>query len=591
MMQSALGSELGYSGDQAFTWRIWLIASGAPQLLLLAFGNYPEFNTGLLAFVVATSCSAPFILWLGPVVIRRAHSRVSRTWTVLCIYFLASSAIAVTISSVIVGRIDALNVASGVIFHTWFFLLVSELVNDRVEFIQQMSRLETVRTQLEQVQQWREKNLISAKKTEVARISAQLELTRERISAALETGASVQGLNNEVIRGLLVGMDEEFSHPSPLKSDPTAPTQRSRTFKRVLIRALSPQTFVAPASAAFFATTWLVTGLSMSSWLVSVLAPVLGGAVLFVAVSLFRKLNFRLVIIAPRAVTMVLVIVLWLISSVIAGIGPVFVAGLPMETLIPIGLQTTLIMFVIAVVIAYRDLGVELSNTAAYENEQLERELVKNNTVFRDLRERLRRFVHGDLQNIIVAAERKLNSRSATQPQNELSLLDSITNALNGFEEFINSETEIPTPKDTVRDLRTMWQGILSIEYVEAEQATRLIAQNYVTSTVVSELLMEMVTNTAKHDRATHAHIEITLGISELLEVKMSSQGATSASFEIHGGHSRRSVDLTSGGQGSRLFNDVCLTWSLSHIDGDTTFTAIVPLISHLHQGSLVRTP
>lgn len=580
MRQSQTLAGLGFSGPQAFSWRLWLIATVGPQLLLFVFGNYVDIQAVLLALVSAVIVSAPFILWLGPLALRYAHGSQSRAWLILSIYIAASCAIATTIGAVLLREPDLPTLVSGAIFHTWFFLLVSEVLNDRVEFIHHMHRLETVRAQLNQVITWRETNLISAKKTEIARIGKQLDIARDRIAAALETGEGVQGLNNEVIRSLLVEMNQESTLFSAQSADPLAVTAHRRTLKRVLTRALSPQTDIAIPSAAFFATTWVVTGLSMSSWQVSILAPLVGGAMLWIVLTFLSRIRQRLAGNAPRILTLVITAVQWFIASALAGIAPVLVAKLPLATLIPIGVQTTFIIFVIAVTVAYRDLGIELSADIAAENEQLERELVENNTVLRALRARLRRFVHGDLQNVLVAAERKLPTLAATQSSYDQSIADSITRALEGLEEFIATEATAPTPQDTIRDLRMMWQGTLAIEFFETDHATQRIEQNNVTSSVVSEVLMEIVTNTAKHDQATRATIQIDLAENDILLLTMTSHGMTSEPLVVAGRHGRPAGPSAQGGQGSRLFDEVCLSWSLTHSDGRTTFTASIPLIS-----------
>lgn len=583
-------ARLGFSGNRALTWPIWLIASVGPQLLLLLFGNYPNIIVGLIALTLAAGFSAPFLLWLGPLVLRHTRSWASRAGVVLVIYIVASVANSIAINFAVTGGLHISSVLSGAIFQTWFFLLISEVVNDRLEFIQVIHQLETVRAQLDQVIAWREKNLVSAKKTEIARIGAQLEAVRTRIIAALDTGESVQGLNNDVIGVLLKEMEQAAAVSSTPHAAPPIPNSRRRTLTQVLSRALSAQPGVAVPAAAFFATTWVVTGLSMSSWLVSIITPVLGGGILFGLLYLFTKLSQRITGRNAQAVTFLFILTQWLFSAVIAGIIPVLLSGIPLTALIAIGVQTTLIIFIIAVIVAYRDLGSEKSIALAQENNHLERQLIENSTALRLLRDRLRRFVHGDLQNVLVAVERKLSRQSGMKAEGEHSILDDMSRALDGLDEFISTESQAPSPLETITDLRSMWQGMLTIDFDMSEMAAYVVSQNNVTKTVISEILMEIVTNTAKHDIATSATISLDVEKADLLRLEMHSDGTSSTALAISGGHTARFSVRRYAGHGSRLLDEVCLSWTLTSRDGHTTLTATIPIISHNDTNAPVRT-
>lgn len=357
------------------------------------------------------------------------------------------------------------------------------------------------------------------------------------------------------------------------------PTPR-RTFVHVFHKAMQPEPALSIPAAAFIATTWLVTGLGMESWFVAVVTPIVSGIALWLALTVIPRVLKPQLLPAPRFLSVIATIIMWLAASVLSGLAPIFISGIPTTALLAIGIQTTLIILVIAVILAYRNQGLDISASLAAENEKMEREVVANVTVLRDLRERLRRFVHGDLQSVFVSIERKLAS-SVTGATEATSINDELARALTSLETLILDTTAPPSPEDVISDMQKIWRGSIEITFASSDRAQDLLAFSPVTQSVVSELIIEAITNTAKHDEATSVSVQLDATLNDEIEFSTCSLGVLTNSATALGGR-ETSPDKRSGrGHGQRLFDEVCLQWKLESHDGTTTFEATIPVVQH----------
>lgn len=585
MKQNLPFSGLGFAGELALNWRVWLLAILPPQILLSAFGNFGSVQLGLIATVIAMAASAPFFLWLGPRALSPMTTARQRSWGVIAVYLVTSIVTSLAVQ-LVVGALSErpglslASVTSGAIFYAWFLLLVGEVINDRFEFLGSLQRLEAARAQLEQVATWRQTNLKSARETEIGRISNQLDHARDQIAASITNRHSSRGLSDEVIRTLLREIDAASLDLTSYSAEPPATPKPRRTFVQVFHKAMQPEPALSIPAAVFIATTWLVTGLSMESWLVALVTPVVAGFALWLALAVVSRVIQPLLRRAPHFLGAIATIFLWLIASVLSGLAPILISGIPATALLAIGVQTTLIILVIAVTLAYRNQGLDISASLAAENEKMEREVVANSTVLRDLRERLRRFVHGDLQSVFVSIERKLTS-NATSAIEATSINDELARALTSLETLIVDTAAPPSPADVISDMQKIWRGSIDITYSPSTRAQNLLTDSPVTQSVVSELIIEAITNTAKHDEATSISVMMDATVNDEIVISTTSRGTLKNSVTAAGGRETRADKRPGRGHGRRLFDDVCLQWKLTSHNGTTTFEAAIPVVQH----------
>ena len=325
--------------------------------------------------------------------------------------------------------------------------------------------------------------------------------------------------------------------------------------------------------ACFVATTWLLTGMSMGNELVATVGVLIAGEGQYLALTLtHRFVTKRLTTLGVPARTVIHLLV-WVLGSALVAIPLIALTGMPVVLALPIGIQCALVVAVIALAAGYRVAGQQLQQQLAEHNSNLKRQLVENTTALRGFRERLRHYIHGDLQSVFIALERKLVASAGFSAAQTRTLIDELETVVTNIARRVEEDQPIDV-FDTARDLQAVWGELLTIELEVSPEVRAALAQSSVTSSVLSEVLIEAVTNAAKHDSADSVAVRFALADPQTVGFTCHSLVTKAAPTKL-----RKQAAIRAQGQGTKLFSEVCLDWQLTLQPEGSTLTAHVPLV------------
>lgn len=200
-------------------------------------------------------------------------------------------------------------------------------------------------------------------------------------------------------------------------------------------------------------------------------------------------------------------------------------------------------------------------------SEQLREELVRLNTAYRLQQQAIARALHGPIQDALSVASFKLsaaiqNNTATEELVAELNAKISSTIVLLDLE-----DEELPALEDSLADLSEFWDGVAKIRWRLSPAAKKAVTEHPVTSATAIELIREACSNAVRHGRA--AQIRVSVAVSKdqsRLLINVSNDGAL--------------VKLTTQpGLGTKLMNELALSWSLTSENGSTVLEATTPII------------
>lgn len=571
----------GLASSYALSWKVWLFGSSVPLLVLSLFGNFGSVLNAFIATLAAVAVSAPVFLFSGIFLLPRVRSKTRRVAVVVSSLVATSALISVSITLLMATVLDSISpninqVVPGIIFHTWFYILTAFLVSDRDEYVKRFHRLSVIRAQLEHFSQWSAIHFSQSRKDDLALVAQQISQAQNRIASSTISVEPLRGMNNDIIGSLLNEISSEQPKPELVLPQLKEPRASKRTLRVVFKQATTVTRFSAFPASVFIASTWVATGLSMENWTVTFWASVASSLSLYFILRVLSGV-FSLKSTSYANFSVFLTLLSWFVSGFVAALAPVAISGLDPRTMVAITLQTFLVIAVISVIISYRQLGTEITTEIERENERFDRILVTQTMSFHQFREKLRSLIHGKLQTALIATERKLLSSSsitwveAEQASAELEL------ALNEVAQNINGNFRETNPWQSIEELQAIWGDALNISSKWESSATDAIQSSLVTRNILSEIVIEAVTNTAKHDLAHRVELRFMLIDDLTLQFSALSSGPIQESANYS-----RSASLDGSrnlGNGHRLFNEVCMNWTLVRGHGETLFTADIPVI------------
>lgn len=577
--------QAGFAGAQALTWPVWLWGVVLPQLFLSLLGNFgaPIVSITASACVLVTSAVA-LLLVATRVVPRSATGRQRQLW-LTGVFLVTGMVMSTTSNAVFIAfgmteRFQAEQIISGAIGYTWFFVLVSAIINDRHSFARSIRRLTVLRAQLEWARAWPESALESVKSAEVQHISDRLEAARRAVLDASANHNQVAGMSDDLIDELLAEIDAIEIDVDEHQFELVTPLLKRRSFARVFGAASRHGTAVAFSAALFLSTVWILTGITMGNLFIGVVSALLAGATLWLGLVMVDRFVLSKFQPSRTVLRTSLAIALWLAASVIAALPAIGVTGIPAQAIPQIGIQTWIVVLIIAFTVAYRLAGDDLIEELEATTIELDRSVVTNSNALRMFRERLRRFVHRDLQSLFQSIERTLLSeRANTQSEVRKFELD-MADAFLALAQVEDTPSTTSDPQHTIAVLKELWGGLLTIDDDWSPDAVHAIEESPVAQSVLSDVLIEVITNTAKHDLATTVHLELSMIDPGLIHVR-----STSHTQAKPAENKRQNVSVeqparsrTQSGNGLELFDEVCLEWTLLVESHQTRFDAVIPV-------------
>ena len=198
---------------------------------------------------------------------------------------------------------------------------------------------------------------------------------------------------------------------------------------------------------------------------------------------------------------------------------------------------------------------------------QLREETVRLNTAYRLQQQAIARALHGPIQDALSLAAFQLtaavNNKKATSSLIE-ELNAKISNTLSLLEQ---GEDEAPTVTQALEDLAEFWEGVTKIRWKVAPKAAAVLNHHNATTATTIELVREACSNAVRHGRASQIDVSVTLEADEQhIAIRVSNNGAL--------------VKLrTKTGLGTRLLNELALTWTLNAQGDRTVLEARTPII------------
>ena len=568
------------SWDASLNWQTWTFGFLAPHLLISLSGNFGSWVATLLAFAGVASVTALQIWFAQRFVLPRTRSQRTMWLAVLGSLIITSfSAALVAFWAVVVvepaTNANFVQVINGTVFYSWFSLLIATYLADRKTFVANMNRLRAVRAQLEAANNWKGTVLNPTRETMLQKIAQQVEHLKDHLNELVAVSKGLPSMIEKSIRPLLLEIDAlKIGQLGESKIENTLRPIR-RPLKHVLAVAAAPNSSVNLAVALFTMTTWIATGASMGNVLVATVGAATSGVVEFLGLSAISRLpvNWKQIKLHLRVL---LLLALNVMASALASYLPISLSGVERFVLIPIAIQTALVIGVISVSLAYREVGTQIGLQAEESNTAMARQLVENSSQLRLLREKLRHLVHGDLQTSLLALERKALSKDAGRSDQTNELLEEVGKLMDSISSRLEAEQPVSFDS-TIRELQTIWEGELSIDVSISTEAMNALTGSKITSTILSEVLIEVITNAAKHDKSTNTQVWLDLDSNEVFSLMaLSNFAAVSDTEEIP----RDSAGDLKFGHGTALFNEVCMEWKLDKHKNETKFKALIPLVA-----------
>lgn len=173
--------------------------------------------------------------------------------------------------------------------------------------------------------------------------------------------------------------------------------------------------------------------------------------------------------------------------------------------------------------------------------------------------QRLSKLLHGDIQGKIVATAVALGSNEIKNEQRFEKLIDECLQAL-------NSPLQRQSLKNLVADLAELWSASMSVSMQINSECEHRLREDQEAEAAIEEIIRECLNNAAKHGGATKVEIEISLDkeIENIALLTISNNG-----FPLAGN--------SPPGQGSKLLDQVSLSWSRTTSSDGTVLKALIP--------------
>ena len=171
--------------------------------------------------------------------------------------------------------------------------------------------------------------------------------------------------------------------------------------------------------------------------------------------------------------------------------------------------------------------------------------------------------LHGKAQAALAAAALRLQQavRDGSKIENAAELARQEAKRVLGV--VTKVEPVIEPLAEALRELTQLWQGVCDISWDESDPVLTQIDNDPVCARLCAEIIVELCTNAIKHGNAKSIGISLTHVNKRVMSVTVSNAGD--------------GLKNESGGFGSRLLEQSCLSWDALDTEGLTQVTVMVP--------------
>ena len=170
--------------------------------------------------------------------------------------------------------------------------------------------------------------------------------------------------------------------------------------------------------------------------------------------------------------------------------------------------------------------------------------------------------LHGTVQSALTAALTRLQTFAESDPYQVSLVQADLERAEKALQTLPSNEIDF---ESAVRELQDSWAGVCAITVNVDMRASRAMDNNKGSAYCVNEILKESIGNAVRHGTATAALVSITREKDDFIDIEVQNDGGAPPK--------RRK-----GGIGSRMLDDITVSWSLARSGRLTTLKARLPL-------------
>lgn len=173
--------------------------------------------------------------------------------------------------------------------------------------------------------------------------------------------------------------------------------------------------------------------------------------------------------------------------------------------------------------------------------------------------QRLSKLLHGDIQAKIVSTAAALGAEEIKNEKRFEQLIDESLLAL-------NSPLQRQSLRNLVADLAELWSASMRVSLLMNAECEHRLREDQEAEAAIEEIIRESLTNAAKHGGATKVSIDISLNeaIENIVVLEISNDGSPLA-------------DAVAPGQGSKLLDQVSMSWSRTSSGDGTALRVLIP--------------
>lgn len=196
--------------------------------------------------------------------------------------------------------------------------------------------------------------------------------------------------------------------------------------------------------------------------------------------------------------------------------------------------------------------------------EELKREVVNTNNQLRLVQKHASRILHGPVQEAITASIVKSNSGSAgALTARDLETLK--TRISTALDRIGQPTVSVDVLNTSLTDLVELWEDVVTIEIEISEESRHHIQSDDVACSALIELIREACGNAIRHGSARNVAVTAAWNTSErAIELSVVNDGT-------------RLQEGFGTGLGTRMFDEMCLSWSRSQKGDFVELNAVIP--------------
>lgn len=178
-------------------------------------------------------------------------------------------------------------------------------------------------------------------------------------------------------------------------------------------------------------------------------------------------------------------------------------------------------------------------------------------------RRQLSLVIHGSVQSALHAAALRLAAHPEPTPQLIDSIHQDIVRALAKLDDPLTA-TQLVV--DTLGELTDLWRDTCNVGWTMSHRTVRSLAESTTSAVSVAEIAREAVSNAVRHGRASQVTISI-----------VADDGIVVLTIDDDG----TGLDPSRvTGLGSRMFDELCVSWSRERVGETTRLTCSLPLVA-----------